>query len=185
MIRSGFKKSIITRISEECTFNNCQSCTIFPLLHNCSTRGNANIWFLFWILSCFLRLKNVVFLPGFIFDFPVNVWFHSLRCSRPTHSSKPYTEGLERLRRRLWFQKFVPSLKWHFWFQMLTEYRANGTEEAKKKRRKPGMQSTGGLDISAPLPPPPPPRYCISLKDFCPVGNEKSLFVILLSNLNG
>ena len=37
---------------------------------------------------------------------------------------------------------------------------------------------TGGLDIPAPL------GYG-SLKDFCPVGNEKSLFVILLSNLNG
>ena len=31
---------------------------------------------------------------------------------------------------------------------------------------------------------PCPPRV-LSLKDFCPVGNEKSLFVILLSNLNG
>ena len=31
----------------------------------------------------------------------------------------------------------------------------------------------------------PVPGYCMSLKDFCPVGNEKSLFVILLSNLNG
>ena len=41
MIRSGFNKSIVTRISEE-----CQSYTIFPLLHNCSTRGNANIWYL-------------------------------------------------------------------------------------------------------------------------------------------
>ena len=51
---------------------------------------------------------------------------------------------------------------------MLTEYRANGTEEAKKKRWKPGMQSTGGRDI----PAPPPPGYCMSLKDFCPVGNE-------------
>ena len=70
--------------------------------------------------------------------------------------------------------KFVPFLN----FKCLLN-----TGLAKKKRWKPGMQSTGGLDI--PAPPPPPPRYCIALKDFCPVGNEKSLFVILLSNLNG
>ena len=62
---------------------------------------------------------------------------------------------------------------------MLTEYSATGTKEAKKKRWKPGIQITGGLDI------PASPGYCMSLKDFCPVGNEKSLFVILLSNLNG
>ena len=56
---------------------------------------------------------------------------------------------------------------------MLTEYRANGTEEAKKTRWKPGMQSTGSLDIPA---PPPLPRQVLYVK---------SLFVILLSNLNG
>ena len=35
--------------------------------------------------------------------------FTSLRCSRPTHSSKPfvYTEGLERLRRRLDIYRFL------------------------------------------------------------------------------
>ena len=129
---------------------NFQSYTIFPLLHNCSTRGNANIWYLFWFLSCFLWLKNGVFLPGFIFDFPVNVWL----------------------------QKFVPSLKWHFWFQMLTEYRANGTEEAKKKRWKPGMQSPGGRDI-----PAPPVLYVF--KRFLSCREWESHFVILLSNQNG
>ena len=32
---------------------------------------------------------------------------------------------------------------------MLTEYMATGTEEAKKKRWKPGIQIMGGLDILA------------------------------------
>ena len=68
---------------------------------------------------------------------------------------------------------------------MLTEYGANGTEEAKKKRWKPGMQSTDQYGRFGHPCPPPPARYCMSLKDFCPVGNAKSFFVILLNNLNG
>ena len=43
---------------------------------------------------------------------------------------------------------------------------ANGTKEAKKKKRKPGIQSTGGWNIPDAPPPAPPKKYCMSYKDF-------------------
>ena len=59
--------------------------------------------------------------------------------------------------------------------------RANGTEEAKNKKRKPGMQSTGGWDI--PDAPPPPKKVLYVLpRFFCPVGDKRSLSVILFSD---
>ena len=59
--------------------------------------------------------------------------------------------------------------------------RANGTEEVKKKRRKPGMQSTGGWDIPD-APPPKKKVLYVFQRFFCPVGDERSLSVILFSD---
>ena len=95
---------------------------------------------------------------------------------------------------------------------------ANGTEEAKKKKRKPGMQSTGGWtslnppplpkrvetgliglrksrkrggsreckvrEVGTSLTPPTPAKKVLYVlqRFFCPVGDERSLSVILFSD---